>query len=77
MGTDAKRSQAAEVAGCPGQTELGPLGRGHRVAVHRRLGQPGWDLHGRHGVQIWHEGWVLDASWAEEEGKRLKVFDEV
>lgn len=40
MGTEAQRSQAAEVARCPGQSQLSPLRRDHGAAVHPGFSQP-------------------------------------
>lgn len=62
-GADAERGQAPQVAGRPRQPHLGPLRRSHHAAVQLGLRQPRRDLHLVHGVQVRHEGWILNSSW--------------
>lgn len=60
---DAKRSEAAQVAGRPREADLGPFWRRHYTAVELSLCQPRRDLQRSYGVQIWHKGRVLHSDW--------------
>lgn len=63
VSADAKRSQAAQVAGRPRQPHLGLLGWSDRVAVELGLQQPRRDLSWCRLVHVGYEDWVLYSSW--------------
>lgn len=57
------RSQAVLAAGRPRQPHLGSLRWSHHAAFGLGVHEPRGELPRRHGVQVWHEGWVLYSSW--------------
>lgn len=69
---DSHRRQTPQSVGCPGEASLGPLGR-RDDRVRLCLRQPGRALRVR--VHIWHECWILYASFSEKCRKQMLVID--